>query len=67
MAVFIFIKSLFHYIETGELLDIDQHLIPIFCGIFILLTELWAITAFRRLNKKILRMIIDENVELEAL
>lgn len=63
----IFMIGVQEFIETGKLLDFHLHIIPLICLIYMLLVELLAMSAFRMLSKKIIRLVEKEGIEVSKI
>jgi hypothetical protein len=63
----IFMLGVKEYMDTGKLLVFDLHVVPLYCIIYILLLELRAITAFKKLSRNIIRLIENEGIEVTKL
>ncbi|MGV6831386.1 MAG: hypothetical protein ACWA5P_07490 [bacterium] len=67
IGIIIFFRSLITFISSGELLELNLHAIPLLCVIYILILELWVMTSFKRLVKKIIHYLEDEGLNIEEL
>jgi hypothetical protein len=63
----IFVLAVKEYMNTGNLLEYNLHVIPLYCIIYMLLLELWAILAFKNLSKNIIRLVKKEGIEVTKL
>jgi len=63
----IFIKSLTNYINKSEFLEFEWHITPLFCGIYMLLVELWAMSSFNTISNRIIELVNTDGIEVKKL